>query len=364
MILGIDEVGRGPYAGPLVIGACILPSAEIAEREPEKYAWFFQLTDSKKLTAAKRESLYDKIKQGALASATGWVTSTEIDEIGISESLRLACRRAVKQIQEAKVPFSEIIIDGTMNFLVGTPLEKYVSTLKKGDLLVKEISAASIIAKVERDHYMIELSKKYPGYGFEKHVGYGTGLHQRMMEELGLTPEHRKSFRPVQEIWLRTGAWAENPKITGDRKINHPDSGPKPDSGPEPDSDSGPNSVLESGDNLTTSEIGNHGEEVVTKYLEAEGHEILFRNFKTKQYEIDIISRKADGIYFTEVKYRKNARYGEPLDFIDKKKRKQMEFAAKSFLRTHAESSSLVPYLAAASVSGDFILDEWFLLTE
>ena len=89
MILGIDEVGRGPYAGPLVIGACILPSAEIAEREPEKYAWFFQLTDSKKLTAAKRESLYDKIKQGALASATGWVTSTEIDEIGISESLLL-----------------------------------------------------------------------------------------------------------------------------------------------------------------------------------------------------------------------------------------------------------------------------------
>jgi len=358
MILGIDEVGRGPYAGPLVIGACILPSAEIAEREPEKYAWFFQLTDSKKLTAAKRESLYDKIKQGALASATGWVTSTEIDEIGISESLRLACRRAVKQIQEAKVPFSEIIIDGTMNFLVGTPLEKYVSTLKKGDLLVKEISAASIIAKVERDRYMIELSKKYPGYGFEKHVGYGTGLHQRMMEELGLTPEHRKSFRPVQEIWLRTGTRAENHKITEDGKINQPD----PD--PDPDPDPGPNSVLESGDNLTTSEIGSYGEEVVTKYLEAEGHEILFRNFKTKQYEIDIISKKADGIYFTEVKYRKDARYGEPLDFIDKRKRKQMEFAAKSFLHTHAEFSSLVPYLAAASVSGDFILDEWFLLTE
>ena len=352
MILGIDEVGRGPYAGPLVIGACILPGAEIAEREPEKYAWFFQLTDSKKLTAAKRESLYDKIKQGALASATGWVTSTEIDEIGISESLRLACRRAVKQIQGAKVPFSEIIIDGTMNFLVGTPLEKYVSTLKKGDLLVKEISAASIIAKVERDRYMIELSKKYPGYGFEKHVGYGTELHQRMMEELGLTPEHRKSFRPVQEIWLRTGTRAENSKITEDGKINQPD--------PDPDQDS----VLESRDNMTTSEIGSHGEEVVTKYLEAEGHEILFRNFKTRQYEIDIISRKADGIYFTEVKYRKNSQYGEPLDFVDQKKHKQMEFAAKAFLHTHAKFSKLIPHLAVASVNGDFVLDEWFLLKE
>ena len=352
MILGIDEVGRGPYAGPLVIGACILPSAEIAEREPEKYAWFFQLTDSKKLTAAKRESLYDKIKQGALASATGWVTSTEIDEIGITESLRLACRRAVKQIQEAKVPFSEIIIDGTMNFLVGTPLEKYVSTLKKGDLLVKEISAASIIAKVERDRYMIELSKKYPGYGFEKHMGYGTGLHQKMMEELSLTPEHRKSFRPVQEIWMRTGTRAENSKITEDGKINHPD--------PDPDQDS----VLESRDNMTTSEIGSHGEEVVTKYLEAEGHEILFRNFKTRQYEIDIISRKADGIYFTEVKYRKNSQYGEPLDFVDQKKHKQMEFAAKAFLHTHAKFSKLIPHLAVASVNGDFVLDEWFLLKE
>lgn len=352
MILGIDEVGRGPYAGPLVIGACILPSAEIAEREPEKYAWFFQLTDSKKLTAAKRESLYDKIKQGALASATGWVTSTEIDEIGISESLRLACRRAVKQIQEAKVPFSEIIIDGTMNFLVGTPLEKYVSTLKKGDLLVKEISAASIIAKVERDRYMIELSKKYPGYGFEKHMGYGTGLHQKMMEELGLTPEHRKSFRPVQEIWLRTDARTEGSKNTEDGKIDQPD--------PDPD----PDSVLESRDNMTTSEIGSHGEEVVAKYLETEGHEILFRNFKTKQYEIDIVSRKADEIYFTEVKYRKNNQYGEPLEFVDQKKHKQMEFAAKAFLHSHSEFSKLIPHLAVASVNGDFVLDEWFLLTE
>lgn len=100
------------------------------------------------------------------------------------------------------------------------------------------------------------------------------------------------------------------------------------------------------------------------KYLEAKGHEILFRNFKTKQYEIDIISKKSDGIYFTEVKYRKNSQYGEPLDFVDQKKHKQMEFAAKAFLRTHAEFSISVPYLAAASVSGDFILDEWFLLTE
>ena len=117
------------------------------------------------------------------------------------------------------MPFSEIIIDGTMNFLAGTPLEKYVSTLKKGDLLVKEISAASIIAKVERDRYMIELSKKYPGYGFEKHVGYGTGLHQRMMEELGLTPEHRKSFRPELVTGRRALKLPKTEKLTSQIRI-------------------------------------------------------------------------------------------------------------------------------------------------
>ena len=356
MILGIDEVGRGPYAGPLVIGACILPSAEIATREPEKYDWFFQLTDSKKLTAAKREALYDKIKQGALASATGWVSSSEIDEIGISESLRLACRRAMRQIQETKVPFSEIIIDGTMNFLVGTPLEKYVSTLKKGDLLVKEISAASIIAKVERDHYMVQLAEKYPGYGFEKHVGYGTGLHQKMMEKLGLTPEHRKSFRPVREIWLRgdeKDISCPDLKNTFTRPLNS-------EVISERDSDFNSNTSI----NPTTSELGNRGEEVVAEYLENAGHKILFRNFKTQKYEIDIISEFDGGLYFTEVKYRKNTRYGKPLDFIDKKKCEQMEFATKAFLHMHTEFSELVPHLAAASVSGDFVLDEWFMLTE
>lgn len=354
MILGIDEVGRGPYAGPLVIGACILPNAEIATREPEKYDWFFQLTDSKKLTAARREALYDKIKQGALASATGWVSSSEIDEIGISESLKLACRRAVRQIQETKVPFSEIIIDGTMNFLVGTPLEKYVSTLKKGDLLVKEVSAASIIAKVERDRYMVQLAEKYPGYGFEKHVGYGTGLHQKMMEKLGLTPEHRKSFRPVREIWLsgnEKGISCPDLKNTFTRPLNS-----------EIISESDFNSNISI--NPTTSELGSRGEEVVAEYLENAGHKILFRNFKTQKYEIDIISEFDDGLYFTEVKYRKNTQYGEPLDFIDKKKREQMIFATKAFLHMHTEFSELVPHLAAASVSGDFVLDEWFILTE
>ena len=315
MILGIDEVGRGPYAGPLVIGACILGDWQNSENTE----WIEKLTDSKKLSAKRRKEFYVLIKEKALATATGWVSSTEIDEVGLSKALRLATRRAVEQIQKTKVPFSEIIIDGTMNFLVGTKLEKYVSTLKKGDFLVKEISAASILAKVERDKYMAELDAVYPEYSFGKHVGYGTAAHQKAMEEFGLTPEHRRSFRPVREI-------AEN--------------------------------------RITTKQLGDRGEQVVVDYLEASGHEIVARNYKTKLFEVDIISRKNEMLYFTEVKYRSDHDFGEALDFIDKKKQQKMHLAVEGFMATHPEYADFRPTLAVAAVGKDFNLEEWFELSE
>lgn len=315
MILGIDEVGRGPYAGPLVIGACILGDWQNSENAE----WIEKLTDSKKLSAKRREELYVLIKEKALATATGWVSSAEIDKIGLSEALRLATRRAVEQIQKTKVPFSEIIIDGTMNFLARTKLEKYVSTLKKGDFLVKEISAASILAKVERDKYMVELDAVYPEYGFGKHVGYGTAAHQKAMEEFGLTPEHRRSFRPVREI-------AEN--------------------------------------RITTKQLGDRGEQVVVDYLEASGHEIVARNYKTKLFEVDIISRKNEVLYFTEVKYRSDHDFGEALDFINKKKQQKMHLAVAGFLAANPGYADFRPSLAVAAVGKDFKLEEWFELSE
>ena len=315
MILGIDEVGRGPYAGPLVIGACILGDWQNSENAE----WIEKLTDSKKLSAKRREELYVLIKEKALATATGWVSSAEIDEVGLSEALKLATRRAVEQIQKTKVPFSEIIIDGTMNFLVGTKLEEYVSTLKKGDFLVKEISAASILAKVERDNYMTKLDTVYPEYGFGKHVGYGTAAHQKAMEEFGLTPEHRRSFRPVREI-------AEG--------------------------------------KITTKQLGDRGEQIVVDYLVESGHEIVARNYKTKLFEVDIISRKNEMLYFTEVKYRSGRDFGGALDFIDKKKQQKMHLAVEGFMATHPEYADFRPTLAVAAVDKDFKLEEWFELSE
>ena len=146
-ILGIDEVGRGPWAGPLVVGACVL-------KEPIE-----GLTDSKKLSARRREILAAEIHEKAFCGL-GWVSAEELDKIGLSASLRKACKLAVKEIQESGANFSEIIIDGTINFLSATPLAPYVQVLPKADFFIPEVSAASIIAKVARDNYMTEVVTK------------------------------------------------------------------------------------------------------------------------------------------------------------------------------------------------------------
>jgi ribonuclease HII len=345
MILGIDEVGRGPYAGPLVIGACILGDWQNSENAE----WIEKLTDSKKLSAKRREELYVLIKEKALATATGWVSSAEIDKIGLSEALRLATRRAVEQIQKTKVPFSEIIIDGTMNFLARTKLEKYVSTLKKGDFLVKEISAASILAKVERDKYMVELDAVYPEYGFGKHVGYGTAAHQKAMEEFGLTPEHRRSFRPVREI-------AESKTTTKPKNATRLETTAEPKNASE--------QKITNKQKTTTKQLGDRGEQVVVDYLVTAGHEIVAINYKTKLFEVDIISQKNEMLYFTEVKYRSDHDFGEALDFIDKKKQQKMHLAVEGFMATHPEYANFRPTLAVAAVGKDFCLEEWFELSE
>ncbi len=345
MILGIDEVGRGPYAGPLVIGACILGDWQ----NSESAEWIEKLTDSKKLSAKRREELYVLIKEKALAAATGWVSSAEIDEIGLSEALRLATRRAVEQIQQTKVPFSEIIIDGTMNFLAGTKLEKYVSTLKKGDFLVKEISAASILAKVERDNYMAKLDTVYPEYGFGKHVGYGTAAHQKAMEEFGLTPEHRRSFSPVREI-------AEGKTTVKPKTATRLETAAEPKNTSE--------QKTKNKQKTTTKQLGDRGEQVVVDFLVAAGHEIVARNYKTKLFEVDIISRKNEVLYLTEVKYRSDHDFGEALDFIDKKKQQKMHLAVGGFMATHPEYADFRPTLAVAAVDKDFNLEEWFELDE
>ncbi|HSW92135.1 MAG TPA: ribonuclease HII [Candidatus Saccharimonadales bacterium] len=181
MIVGIDEVGRGAWAGPMVVGAVLLGDATIDG-----------LTDSKKLTKKQRERLDIEIRQKAVAIGIGWVSAKQIDTIGLSNALKLASRRALAQIHNN---YDEIIIDGTIA-LIDDPR---VTLMKKADLLVPSVSAASIVAKVARDNYMRHLDQVFPGYAFTGHVGYGTLLHRQAIATLGVTPLHRLSYAPLRQ---------------------------------------------------------------------------------------------------------------------------------------------------------------------
>lgn len=351
-ILGIDEAGRGPWAGPLVVGAVILPT-----NQPN---WINDLTDSKKLTAKNRERLSKIILREAPATGLGWVSAAEIDQIGLASALKLATRRAVKNVQKKQVAFSEIIIDGTTNFLVDTSLSPYVTVLKKADSLIKEVSAASIIAKVARDDYMKKLAQKYPGYGFENHVGYGTAAHRTALADLGPCLEHRFSFRPVQLLCCDAGL-VEGVSFGEYKRSATGEDAPKAE---RRGADS-PRVTLAK--EMPSTSKGNKAETVVADWLEKNDHQIIARNHKTRFYEIDIISQKNQNLYFTEVKYRQSQDRGTSLEQITNQKLTQMRFAVEAFLKFAATQPStksltkLQPILAAAAVSGsDFHFDKWF----
>jgi len=184
-IAGIDEAGRGPLAGPVHAAAVIFPQGHSPK-------WLNLLDDSKKLSETKREDLYQRITEDpkllwALASAS----AKEIDEINILQATHLAMRRAVENLNTAP---DYCLIDGRPVKSFPFPSEGIV----KGDSKSYSIAAASIIAKVTRDHLMMDLAQEYPHYAFDRHKGYGTKIHLEALQQHGPCPEHRHSFRPVQ----------------------------------------------------------------------------------------------------------------------------------------------------------------------
>ena len=177
LICGVDEAGRGPLAGPVCAAAVILP-------------WDLEiqgLNDSKKLADARRRELFPVIREKALAYGIAFASPQEIDEINILQATFLAMERALSQLS---VKPDLALIDGNRSREFGLPVE----TVVKGDARSANIAAASILAKVTRDDYMIEQSKLYPAYGFEVHKGYGTKRHYAALEEFGPCPIHRASF--------------------------------------------------------------------------------------------------------------------------------------------------------------------------
>ena len=358
MILGIDEVGRGPWAGPLVVGAVILGGAEIEG-----------LDDSKKLTKKRRETLDRVIREQATAWALGWVSARELDDFGMSQALRLATRRAVKQVQaqckENNLAFDEIIIDGMVNFLADTALGRYVTVMAKADGLIPSVSAASIIAKVARDQFMAEQDAVYPGYGFASNAGYGVAKHRAAIERLGVTPLHRLSFAPLHRLSFaplakyaniaKTGGTSSSIEETEVDSLSPPTEAVKRSRGADVSAersrsisggDTSEECTLEEDDgesaicslvSFTTRAIGDAGEQTAADWLAADSHEIIARNWRTRYCEIDIVSMKEDVLYFTEVKYRKNDDFGDGLAAITAKKQRQMRFAAELFIAKHPQ---------------------------
>ncbi len=181
LLAGVDEAGRGPLVGNVVAAAVILDAEHPIEG----------LADSKKLTAKRREALAEEIKQHAKAWAVVSVSPAEIDRINILQATKLAMAQSVAQLAIAP---EHVFVDGNQP----PEMPHAVTAIIKGDARVAEISAASIIAKVERDAQMVVLHEQYPQYGFDQHKGYPTKVHMALLEEHGPCPEHRRSYAPVR----------------------------------------------------------------------------------------------------------------------------------------------------------------------
>jgi len=186
LVAGVDEAGRGPLAGPVVAAAVILD-----EEQP-----IVGLADSKKLSAAQRERLFDEIRAKALCCSVAQASVAEIDRINILQATLLAMRRAVDGL---RLKPAKVLVDG--NRL--PTLDVLAEAIVKGDDKVPSISAASILAKVTRDRLLLALHERYPQYGFAAHKGYGTAVHLTALQEHGVLPEHRRSFAPVAAAMAR-----------------------------------------------------------------------------------------------------------------------------------------------------------------
>jgi len=277
-VAGIDEAGRGPLAGPVVAAAVIFqPYDEII---PE-------VTDSKKLSAKKREVLYEQINDKASSVGIGVVEPAEIDKINILQATYKAMRKAIARLSPEP---DFLLIDGR-----GMPDKIYLNKgIPGGDLKCYSIGAASIIAKVYRDRLMLEYDKIFPGYNFHSNKGYGTEAHRSAITENYPTPIHRKSFKGVKEFYKKL-------LNSSNRRL-----------------------------------IGKYGEHLAALQLFKQGYEIIERNYHCGVYgELDIIARKDQELCFIEVKTRRGRKFDPEETGVDEYKIEQLGNIAEGYLSEH-----------------------------
>ena len=187
LIAGVDEAGRGPWAGPVVAAAVIFPDLKISKYLQDN------LNDSKKLSASKRRTLFAKLHESGAFIGVGQASVQEIDSLNILQATFLAMKRAISDLPRAPV---YALVDGNREPELPCPVKSVV----KGDSLSLSIAAASVIAKVTRDNIMADLAKEFPFYGWETNAGYGTAAHEKGLRDYGICVHHRKSFEPIKKI--------------------------------------------------------------------------------------------------------------------------------------------------------------------
>lgn len=194
-VIGCDEVGRGPLAGPVVAGLVVW--------RPSITSWPEGLYDSKAITEKRRPGVAEAVRTVFVDHAVGEATAVEVDTLGINHALGVAVVRGLRLLAQRGVAVgsSVLLLDGTFDYVTPqSPHPLRVVTRAKADRDCVSVAAASVIAKVHRDSYMVELARKYPGYGFESHKGYGSAGHRQALGTLGLTPEHRASWIRLQAV--------------------------------------------------------------------------------------------------------------------------------------------------------------------
>ena len=277
-VAGLDEVGRGTLAGPVAAGAVILP------KKPRRKL-FNLVRDSKQMSAPQRDEAYDLIAKSARSCAVGWADASEIDRYGIVPSVRLAMRRALGRLDERA---QHLLIDALA--LPSTNLPQ--TSIVRGDSKSLSIAAASVIAKVERDRFMIDLAESYPGYGFESHKGYGTQQHLEAIRELGPSTAHRMTFRPV--AYAKVQVKRVHPSVSGE-----------------------------------------WAESFVVRDLIDRGMEIVSRNYRTRFGEVDLIAKDGSTIAFIEVRARRSTTFGTPAETISRAKARRITAACHEYLQRH-----------------------------
>ena len=318
-VCGCDEAGAGPLAGPVYAAAVILP----------REAAISGLHDSKKLSEKRREFLYDKITGCAAAWSVARVEAAEIDATDI-----LSARLKVMQsaIENLPVRPDITLIDGNRDrgrsFTITVPHRLEV----RGDERSASVAAASILAKVSRDRYMIsELDVQYPQYGFARHKGYGTKYHYEMLDRFGPCPAHRKSFLRKWEA-RKQAAWEIQNQSAWEIR-NQTVSGTYQLSGSAPGKADAPGRYTKQ----TLRRIrGNLGEDTAAEYLRRRGYDILDRQWRCRYGELDIVARSPDGtVCFVEVKLRRDGSMIPPREAVGYHKQERLRNAALSWLDEH-----------------------------